>query len=311
MSSYHTPVLFKQCMDALEIKPDGIYVDVTFGGGGHSRGILNQLDTGHLYAFDQDADAKINAQALSDELGEKRSFTFIESNFRYLRRYLKFHGIKQVDGLLADLGVSSHQLDEGARGFSTRFDGKLDMRMDQSTAKSASEVVNNYEEKDLIHILSAYGEIKNARTLARSIVMARPAGLNTIADLKEVAMGCAPKGREFKYLAQVFQALRIEVNDEIDALHEFLLQTGEVIKPGGHLVIMSYHSLEDRPVKHYLNTGNVRGHLEKDFYGNPLRPFEPITRKPVVPEQDEINENNRARSAKLRVGKRTELRIEK
>ena len=304
MSAYHTPVLFKQCIDALEIKPDGTYIDVTFGGGGHSRGILEKLTTGKLYAFDQDLDAEKNAQALSKELDEQRSFTFIDSNFRNLKRFMKFHRETQVDGILADLGVSSHQFDEGSRGFSTRFDGDLDMRMDQKAKISAVDIVNDYEEADLVHILSAYGEVKNARTLARTIVLARQHKIKTNKDLKEIVVKHAPRGREYKYLAQVFQAIRIEVNDEMGALHEFLEQTDEVMKPGGKLVVMSYHSLEDRPVKNYLNTGNIKGKMEKDFFGHEIRPFKPLTRKPIMPNEEEISKNKRARSAKLRIAER-------
>ncbi|RED92438.1 16S rRNA (cytosine(1402)-N(4))-methyltransferase RsmH [Marinoscillum furvescens] len=306
MSTYHIPVMLKQCIDALDIQPGGVYVDVTFGGGGHSREILSQLDGGHLYAFDQDADAKANASTgIFQEA--KSSFTFIESNFRHLKRQLRFYGVKQVDGILADLGVSSYQLDEGSRGFSTRFDGELDMRMDRGAALTAKEVVNSYEQDDLIHILSAYGEIKNARTLAAAIIRARSE--RTIArneELKAIALKTAPKGREMKYLAQLFQAIRIEVNDEMGALYDFLEQTAEVVKPGGKLVVMSYHSLEDRPVKNYINTGNRRGKQEKDFYGNIIRPFEPVTRKPVTADDEELERNNRARSAKLRIAKRNE-----
>lgn len=301
MSTYHTPVLLQACISGLSIDPEGTYVDVTFGGGGHSKAILSQLSSGMLYAFDQDVDAKANA----DNYREDRSFTFIESNFRHLRRYLKFYGVKQVDGILADLGVSSHQFDEGSRGFSTRFDGKLDMRMDQNADLTAQDVINDYELSDLIHILSAYGEIKNARTLAAAIIRAR--GTKQITrneELREVALQVAPKGREMKYLAQLFQAIRIEVNDELGALREFLEQTAEVIRPGGRLVVMSYHSLEDRPVKNFINTGNFKGKMEKDFYGHEIRPFKPLTRKPIVPDEEEIKVNSRARSAKLRIAEK-------
>lgn len=301
MSTYHIPVMLKECLDGLDIQPNGIYVDVTFGGGGHTRAILEKLDGGMLYAFDQDADAKANAE----EFQQHRSFTFVESNFRFLKRQLRFHGVKQVDGILADLGVSSHQLDEGSRGFSTRFDGELDMRMDQGAAVTAKHVVNEYEQKDLIHILSAYGEVKNAKTLAAAIIRAR--GMKTIhrnEQLREIALTCAPRGKEMKYLAQLFQAIRIEVNDEMGALHEFLEQTPEVLKPGGRLVVMSYHSLEDRPVKNFINSGNIKGQLEKDFYGNIIRPFESVTRKPMVAGAEELERNKRARSAKLRIAER-------
>lgn len=304
MSAYHEPVMLQQCIEGLAIRPEGTYVDVTFGGGGHSQEIVGRLEEGTLYAFDQDADAKVNAERLSDQLKQKRSFTFIESNFRYLRRYLKFHGVTQVDGILADLGVSSHQINEGARGFSTRFDGELDMRMDQNADKSAFHVVNEYEESDLIHILSAYGEIKNARTLANAIIRERATPITRSQQLKEIASKLAPRGREAKYLAQVYQAIRIEVNDEMGALKEFLEQTTEVIRPGGRLVVMSYHSLEDRLVKNFINTGNFKGKMEKDFYGHEIRPFKPITKKPIVAEEEEIERNKRARSAKLRIGER-------
>tara|TARA_Y100001972_G_C7657329_1_gene331073 strand:- start:434 stop:1354 length:921 start_codon:yes stop_codon:yes gene_type:complete len=306
MSAYHEPVMLQQCIEGLAIRPEGTYVDVTFGGGGHSQEIVGRLEEGTLYAFDQDADAKVNAEKLSDQLEQKRSFTFIESNFRYLRRYLKFHGVTQVDGILADLGVSSHQINEGARGFSTRFDGELDMRMDQNADKSAFHVVNEYEESDLIHILSAYGEIKNARTLANAIIRERATPITRSQQLKEIASKLAPRGREAKYLAQVYQAIRIEVNDEMGALKEFLEQTTEVIRPGGRLVVMSYHSLEDRLVKNFINTGNFKGKMEKDFYGHEIRPFKPITKKPIVAEEEEIDSNKRARSAKLRIGERIE-----
>lgn len=302
MSEYHNPVMLSECMEGLEIKPDGVYVDVTFGGGGHSQEILNQLTTGHLLAFDQDADAEKNAQSL--EKGES-SFTFIESNFKYLKKYLRFHGITEVDGILADLGVSSHQFDEPTRGFTTRAEGELDMRMNQSAPKGAKEVVNEYEESDLIHILSAYGEVRNARTLAGEIVgyrMSQP--IDTNAQLKEIALKNAPRGREIKYLAQVFQAIRIEVNEEMSVLKDFLTQAGEVLKTDGRLVVMSYHSLEDRPVKNFINKGNFKGTDEKDFYGNPIRILDPIARKPIVPTAEEIKENSRARSAKLRIGRK-------
>lgn len=304
MSVYHKPVMLQQCLEGLAIRPEGTYVDVTFGGGGHAKAIIDRLREGTLYAFDQDADAKVNAEKLSDQLEQKRSFTFIESNFRYLKRYLKFHGAIPVDGILADLGVSSHQLDEGSRGFSTRYDGNLDMRMDQQAERSAYHVVNEYAEPDLVHILSAYGEIKNARTLASAIIRERANPITRSQQLKDIASGLAPRGKEAKYLAQVYQAIRIEVNDEMGALKDFLEQTVEVIKPGGRLVVMSYHSLEDRLVKNFLNTGNFKGVMEKDFYGHEIRPFKPVPKKPIMPDAEEIDVNKRARSAKLRVGVR-------
>ena len=306
MGEYHNPVMLAECLEGLQIKPDGVYVDVTFGGGGHSKAILNQLTSGHLLAFDQDKDAEQNAQQLAEEAGE-RSFTFIESNFRYLKKYLRLHGVTQVDGILADLGVSSHQFDEPARGFTIRAEGVLDMRMDQAAAKSARDILNEYDEKDLIHILSAYGEIRNARTLAREIVNYR---LGQVIDsneqLKAIALKVAPRGRDLKYLAQVFQAIRIEVNEELEVLKEFLTQAGDLLKPNGRLVVMSYHSLEDRLVKNLINKGNFKGVDEKDFYGNPIRVLDPVNRKPIVPTAAEIKENSRARSAKLRIGKKRE-----
>ncbi len=308
MSQYHQPVLLAESLKGLNVVPDGVYVDVTFGGGGHSRKILEQLTTGILLAFDQDEDARQNAEKLAEEFQE-RSFTFIESNFRHLQRYLKFNGHLQVDGILADLGVSSHQFDVGERGFSTRFDGPLDMRMNQEQELSAQSVVNEYAEKDLIHILSAYGEVKNARTLAAEIVVERSnEPITTSSQLKSVAERVAPKGRVMKYLAQLFQAIRIEVNDEMGALREFLEQMKEVVKPGGRVAIISYHSLEDRLAKNYLTKGNLKGKVEKDFYGNVLRPFDPVNRKLILPSEEEIEKNNRARSARLRIAERTTWR---
>ncbi len=307
MSEYHQPALLEESLEGLQIKPDGIYIDVTFGGGGHSRAILNRLSTGHLIAFDQDADAAVNANKLSGALAQERksSFTFIESNFRHLKRYLRLHGISGVDGVLADLGVSSHQFDEPSRGFTTRADGVLDMRMDRSGEKGARQVVNEYDEKDLIHILSAYGEVKNARTLARELVNERmQQEIATSEQLKAIAWRNAPKRREWKYLAQVFQAIRIEVNEEMEVLKEFLTQAGEVLKEEGRLVVLSYHSLEDRLVKNYINKGNFKGQDEKDFYGNPVRVLDPVNRKPIVPSEAEIKENSRVRSAKLRIGRK-------
>ncbi len=304
MSEYHTPVMLKECLEALDIKPSGTYVDVTFGGGGHSKEILNQLDSGKLFAFDQDDDAKANAQALKEAVGQTRSFTFIESNFRYLNKYLKFYKAGKVDGILADLGVSSHQINEGERGFSTRFDGLLDMRMDRNAAFTAKDVINDYSEENLVHILSAYGEIRNARTLASGIIKARGKAITRNEELKQIALKVAPRGKEMKYLAQLFQAIRIEVNNEMGTLREFLEQTTEALKPGGRLVIMSYHSLEDRPVKNFINTGNFKGVMEKDFFGHEIRPFKPLTKKPIIPTDDEISVNSRARSAKLRIGEK-------
>lgn len=303
MAEYHVPVMLKECIDGLNIKPDGIYVDVTFGGGGHSKEILRHLSqAGRLFGFDQDVDAKANAEAIED-----RSFTFVQANFRYLKRYLKLHGVKQVDGILADLGISSHQIDEASRGFSTRGNAELDMRMDRSAAKSAKTVVNEYEEKELHKILGIYGEIRNAKSVASAIVSQRfSKPFQTTFDLIELLKKFAPRGREFKYYAQVFQAIRIEVNEEMAVLEDFLSQSAEVLKPGGRLVVMSYHSLEDRMVKNYINKGKVFGEVEKDFFGNELKPFGAINRKPVTANQQELTINSRSRSAKLRVAERIE-----
>lgn len=302
MSEYHNPVMLEECIEGLDIKSDGTYVDLTFGGGGHSKAILEKLKEGKLIAFDQDDDARANAEQI-----ENRSFTFVQSNFRYLKKYLRLHGIRKVDGILADLGVSSHQINEPGRGFSTRFDGPLDMRMDRNAKVSAETVVNEYSEEDLHRIFGQYGEVKNAKTLAKRITDARKsARLETIAQLLDNIRSLAPRNRENKYFAQVFQAIRIEVNEELKALEEALLQCGEVMTEKGRLVIMSYHSLEDRIVKNYFNKGKFFGEVEKDFYGNMIRPFQPITRKPVTAKDEEINQNNRARSAKLRIAEKLE-----
>ncbi|MDN5201437.1 16S rRNA (cytosine(1402)-N(4))-methyltransferase RsmH [Fulvivirgaceae bacterium BMA10] len=297
---YHRPVMLKECLEALNIKPDGVYVDLTFGGGGHSKEILNRLKGGQLYGFDQDPDAKVNADEITNS-----SFTFIAANFRYFKKYLKLHGAKKIDGILADLGVSSHQIDTPERGFSTRFDAALDMRMDPKAALTAREVVNSYSEEELHKMFGIYGEIKNAKTLAKQIVAARTQKeIKTIQELKEVLDKNAPKGRIFKYYAQVFQAIRIEVNNEMEALKEMLQQCADILKPKGRLVIVSYHSLEDRLVKNYMNKGKFFGEVEKDFYGNIIRPFSPVSKKPIEASEDEINLNNRARSAKLRIAER-------
>ncbi|UII32664.1 16S rRNA (cytosine(1402)-N(4))-methyltransferase RsmH [Fulvivirga ulvae] len=299
-SNYHKPVMLKECIEGLDIRPEGVYVDLTFGGGGHSRAILEKLNGGHLYAFDQDQDAKANAEKINNS-----SFTFIEGNFRYLKRYLKMYGVKAVDGVLGDLGISSHQIDDAKRGFSTRFDAELDMRMDQSATKTARQVVNEYSEEDLHRILGMYGEVRNARTLARAIVAARiNAEIRTIEDLKRILNKYVKRGKENRYYAQVFQAIRIEVNEELKALEEVLEQSSELLATEGRLVIMSYHSLEDRLVKNYIMKGKVSGDVEKDFYGNVIKPLEAVTRKPVTASEDELKENNRARSAKLRIAKK-------
>lgn len=297
MSEYHKPVMLQQCIEALRIRPEGIYVDATFGGGGHSREILKHLTSGRLVAFDQDDDARTEAEKM-----EHRSFTFCHANFMYLKRYLKLNGITKVNGVLADLGISSHQIDSAERGFSTRFDGPLDMRMDRSISQTAAVVLNTYTGEDLHKVFGMYGELRNARTVARLIVQRRvQKEFERTEDLKYVLKEVAPRGRENKYFAQVFQALRIEVNDEMKALENFLHQCGEVIETSGRLVVMSYHSLEDRMVKNYIQKGKVFGELEKDFYGNVLKPFEAVNRKPLEASQEEIALNNRARSARLRV----------
>jgi 16S rRNA (cytosine1402-N4)-methyltransferase len=296
MSNYHNPVMLQECIDGLDIKPNGTYVDVTFGGGGHSREILKHLGKdGKLVAFDQDVDAQANV--IDDE-----RFELIEQNFKYLKNFCRLHGAVPADGILADLGVSSHQFDKAERGFSTRFDADLDMRMDQGASQTARDVINGYSEAELHRIFGMYGEVQNAKTLARTIVTARLNNpINTIADLKSAIGVLLPRGKENKYLAQVFQALRIEVNQELEALQEFLKQSVEVLAVGGRLVIMSYHSLEDRLVKNFIAKGKFSGELEKDIYGNDDRPYEAVSRKAITATDEEIKLNNRARSAKLRI----------
>lgn len=288
-------------MEGLAIQPEGVYVDATFGGGGHSKAILKKLqDKGKLFAFDQDEDAKANAALM-----KRRSFTWIEANFRYLKQHLRLHGIKAIDGLLADLGVSSHQIDEASRGFSTRFEAELDMRMDQKSEKSAKTVLNAYSEAELQRVLGNYGEVRNARTLASAIVAARIGGaIETVNDLKAILDKFVQKGKENKYYARVFQAIRIEVNEELKVLESLLEQSAALIRPEGRLVIIAYHSLEDRMVKNFLNSGNVKGELEKDLYGNVIKPFQAVVRKPIVPGEEEIKMNSRARSARLRIGQK-------
>lgn len=296
---YHVPVMLQECMDALHIQPGGVYIDVTFGGGGHSRELLKKLGAdGKLYAFDQDPDALRNV--LDDD-----RFELIHQNFRFLKNNLRLHGVKQVDGILADLGVSSHQFDDAGRGFSIRYDADLDMRMDQASDLDAQQILNTYAEQELHRIFGMYGEIQNAKSLAKTIVTARLSHpIQSVAQLKEVIKRLVPKGKEHKYHAQVFQALRIEVNQELEALREFLEQTVSVLKPGGRLVVMSYHSLEDRLVKNFMLKGKFKGEVEKDFYGNEIKPFRMVSRKAITASGDEIKVNNRARSAKLRVAER-------
>jgi len=295
---YHQPVLLKECLEGLNIHPDGVYADVTFGGGGHSRAIMERLGTGHLYAFDQDEDAAANV------IDDAR-FTFIPQNFNYFKNFIQLYHNGQLDGVIADLGVSSHQFDTPEKGFSTRFDGRLDMRMSQSNPIDAANVVNTYELDALCRVLSLYGELPNARQIATDIVMARDAApIETTSQLKEAVQGRLPRGRENKVLAQIFQALRIEVNHEMEALTAFLSQCADVLKPGGRLVVLSYHSLEDRLVKNFTRTGNAEGKEEKDFFGNLITPYIIINRKPIVPSEEEIAQNSRARSAKLRIAER-------
>lgn len=296
--SYHDPVLLFESVDGLSIKPDGVYVDVTFGGGGHSKEILKRLGAqGKLFAFDQDKDA------LQNDIEDDR-FTLIPENFRFIQRFLRLHGIKSVDGILADLGVSSHQFDSAQRGFSTRFDADLDMRMNANDSLSAYEVINEYKEEELSQLLYQYGELRNSRALAREIVSARSeAPIKTSFQLKEVLQKFLPKPKEHKILAQIFQAIRIEVNQEIQALKEFLLQTPELLNEKGRLSIISYHSLEDRLVKRFMQFGIFEGEPEKDFYGNMSVPFKKVG-KLILPSSQEIKLNNRARSAKLRIAEK-------
>jgi len=295
---YHNPVMLDECLKGLNINPEGTYADVTFGGGGHSRAILDRLTTGHLYAFDQDEDAAKNAF-------DDPRFTFITQNFRYFKNFIQLYHGGQLDGVIADLGVSSHQFDTPEKGFSTRFDGQLDMRMSQSTPNDAATLINTYSLEDLTSILSLYGEVQQARLVASDIVMARDMEpIETTAQLKAAVQKRLPKGKENKVLAQIFQALRIEVNQEMDALTAFLNQCPDVLKSGGRIVVMSYHSLEDRLVKNFFKTGNAEGKEAKDFFGNLLTPYQIITRKPIVPSEEEVERNSRARSAKLRIAER-------
>lgn len=298
---YHQPVLLNECLDGLAIKPDGTYVDVTFGGGGHSRAILERLGKeGRLFSFDQDKDAAKNV------INDPR-FTFIPQNFMYMKNFLRMYEATQVDGILADLGVSSHQFDEAGRGFSIRFDAELDMRMNQSSKKTAATVLNEYEEHELKRIFREYGEVDNAGRLVKLIADARMLSpIENTEQLKNVIAACTPKHKENQYLAKVFQALRIEVNEEMQVLKEMLQQSLELLKPGGRLVVMSYHSLEDRLVKNFMKSGNMEGEQVKDFFGNISRPFELITKKPVTPSEQEIEKNSRSRSAKLRIAEKIE-----
>lgn len=298
MEEYHNPVLLKETVDGLAIKADGVYVDVTFGGGGHSREILSRLGSnGKLFAFDQDKDALANA--IEDD-----RFTLISENFRFIKRFLRLHGIRKVDGILGDFGVSSHQFDIAERGFSTRFESKLDMRMNQQSSLSAHQVVNEYDEKQLREMLFNYGELRNSPKISKTLIGARKEGeIKSSEQLKQILKPFLPLGKEHKILAQIYQAIRIEVNQEIEALKEFLLQTEELLEKEGRLSLISYHSLEDRLVKRYIRSGMFEGEPEKDFYGNISVPFKKVGSL-IVPGPEEIKRNNRARSAKLRVAKR-------
>lgn len=293
--SYHNPVLLEESVNALAIKAEGVYIDVTFGGGGHSKEILKKLGkNGKLFAFDQDPDALANV--IDDE-----RFQLIPENFRYISRFLRFYGVRKVDGILADLGVSSHQFNEAERGFSIRFDGNLDMRMNQKSKISAKEIVNNYSEEKLAEILFLYGELRNSRNIAKTIVEKREENkIETSFQLKNALQKYLPKAKEHKILAQIFQAFRIEVNEELEVLKEFLQQTPTLLKEEGRLSVISYHSLEDRLVKRFIRTGLFSGEPEKDFFGNSSEPLQKVG-KLIVPTSQEINENNRARSAKLRI----------
>lgn len=295
---YHEPVLLTESLEGLAIEPDGIYVDVTYGGGGHARKILEKLNRGKLIAFDQDADA------MKNRIDDNR-LLLLNHNFRYLKNYLKYYNVLAVDGLLADLGISSHQIDSAERGFSTRFNGPLDLRMDRKKSLTAFHILNEYPEDKLHRLFRQYGEIPNAVHLARVIVHSRiQQPITSSKAFQQIIAGCISRRNENKYLAQVYQALRIEVNQEMEALREMLDQTVTVLKPGGRLVVITYHSLEDRLVKNFMRTGNAEGRLEKDFYGQTAVPFRLITKKPIVPRAEEIERNPRSRSAKLRIAEK-------
>lgn len=298
---YHVPVLLNESVDGMNIGEDGVYVDVTFGGGGHSREIYSRLGNGsHLYSFDQDADAEKNAEGFDSD-----KFTFVRSNFRYLKNFLKYYGEEEIDGLLADLGVSSHHFDDSDRGFSFRFDGKLDMRMNQRAGKTAADIVNTYDEKQLADILYLYGELKQSRKIASAIVKARAQKkVETIGDFLDIVKPFFKSEREKKDMAKVFQALRIEVNHEMDALRDMLNAATEMLKPGGRLVVITYHSLEDRIVKNLMKTGNVEGKEDKDFFGRVNTPFRLVNRQVIVPSDEEQERNPRSRSAKLRIAEK-------
>lgn len=296
---YHVPVLLNQCLEGLNINPDGVYVDVTFGGGGHSKAIFERLSAkGTLIAFDQDPDAKNN-------VWNAPNFHFVPANFAFLQNHLRMLGIQKVDGILADLGVSSHQFDEEQRGFSIRGNAPLDMRMNQNGELSAEKVINEYDEFQLMKLFKVYGELKNARRIASEIIRHRTSKrIKTTGELMEILFPLAPKFKDHKFFAQVFQAIRIEVNQEMEVLEKFITQTETVMNPGARLVVMSYHSLEDRIIKNYMKRGSIAGDIEKDFFGNVLKPFDEIVRHPIVADEEECERNSRARSAKLRIAEK-------
>ena len=296
---YHVPALLNECLEGLNISPNGTYVDVTFGGGGHSRGIIENLgEGGRLFSFDQDSDAEKNI------IDDKR-FTFVKSNFRFLKNFMRYHNVDGVDGIIADLGVSFHHFDEADRGFSFRFDGKLDMRMNRKGGKSAADIIKSYPEEKLADILYYYGEMRNARRIAAEIVKKRESQMiESTSDLLSVIKNLVNPKQEKKELAQIFQALRIEVNDEMASLKSMLKQCVEILKPGGRIVVLTYHSLEDRIVKDYFRYGNFEGKAEKDFFGRVLAPLKQVNNKVIVPSDEEVERNPRSRSAKLRIAEK-------
>lgn len=307
--TYHVPVLLKESVDGLAVGKGGVYVDVTFGGGGHSREMLSRMDAdARLFSFDQDADAERNAEVTREDgarlAGDSR-WTFVRSNFRYLKNWMRYYGVDGVDGILADLGVSSHHFDDESRGFSFRFDAPLDMRMNKRGGKTAADIVNEYDESRLADVIYLYGELKQSRKIAASIVRARAEKpIVTTQDLLDATRRCFPREREKKDVTRLFQALRIEVNHEMDALREMLLAAGELLKPGGRLVVITYHSLEDRMVKNVMKTGNVEGRREQDFFGRSASPYTLVSGKPIVPTEEEQIANPRSRSAKLRIAEK-------
>lgn len=296
---YHIPVLLNESIEGMNLKANGIYADMTFGGGGHSKEILRRMgEDCHLYSFDQDEDAEKN-------IVDDKRFTFVRSNFRYLRNFMRYYGVEQLDGILADLGVSSHHFDDSERGFSFRFDGKLDMRMNKRAGMTAADIVNTYDEEKLADVFYIYGELKNSRKLAATIAKARQLKqITTIGEFLDIIKPLFGREREKKELAKVFQALRIEVNHEMEALKEMLYEATDLLKPGGRLVVITYHSLEDRMVKNLIKAGNIEGKVEQDFYGNVQSPFRAVNNKVIVPTDEEVNQNPRSRSAKLRIAEK-------